>query len=1167
MSQVSVIPDVSGNFLVIDYSRPANSRVYRRPVRIIKPELTTFNIPVGDVGLRYGLKQALRELIEINVEVGIMEDINKITGEYEHSPPIKIHPSERNRLRVILGGNKAVFQIVRVNGRGMGGGFGQERVFKSAPPELYFDSTIYFEPDRKSLLFMPSGEEATCSYQYIYQTFGKVNGFKKLAGDYNKIQRWSRTEPPQYQTWLRHYARERNIEVLDYNIQTAVDKEVKSFETELYKVNITDIGEEERWSEEEIEKSMNVLDIIRWCMWAKINCYVVDYDGHYYMSYNHKQLAGQHPDVKTQKNRRSIVVKVRDNHAYFVKDADLKKSACARYETWRAEDFDEITQVDSKYDEEFQLIQDSKEVNNQEYWIHPYHTAKHQAEKDGIITRMAELDIDPLEIGWDRAFAKLGETNPYPHSRGCYKNNPPPTPQEILDDSGKTFYYGTDKLNGLISHLYHNYNKLPSDWKGGSMNGSTGHKIDRATYGNNKIMSRNTLPMYSDNLPHKDFIDSVKELLPDLDYSRLPTIKAVADEIFKKLKLDQSFWSMFNSNTRRAFFDNEIKPDNQVYKAEVETDYVWSVDISKAYTTAIKDYDLEWNVFDAVCDFEKYQGDFNPSYFYLVKEIGEGFPLKNQKEGLVLYHGCLLRHLLDKSLVEIKYFIKPIKRIHSSYFAPFVEECRNIARASDENISYKRLINTWVGGLKKPDKVNHFKFHTTPSETSITRAFYEGNIVSLLDKNTEFNEEYRFNEQPPLFLISKPSHEFNIQSGQPIRLAIIEKCNEMLYKLDCEMRSALRSPLKLCLTKTDALYYEALPPLVDDDLNYKPFDYSEFIQSVGERLDFDIRKENSIDKDDWVFREYRLQNEVRFHNWSWKNKIPINHKWDKKTGAKLIYRLINTLGGGWIEGEGGVGKTEYIKGFTEIVRRNKIRYRFLKCYYKSNEDPRAFEKLEEWRNHNPVFIRKLAPTNKACNNIGGETLHKGLGFPVLSVDVDDTTPAYYDRMCSILAGNGYSSPSTDYCVIDEISFMDGWSWSLIAALKRRVPRMKFLLSGDIKRQLPPIGEENRLFENAYVIKELVNFNKIQFNYNFRNGTSGNILWDDWSKHPERFIPDNDAPITARNLCWTNKKRKEIIGKLEDEVKKSGIPFTILERVWDDVWGGMFDDPDEDDYYN
>ena len=113
------------------------------------------------------------------------------------------------------------------------------------------------------------------------------------------------------------------------------------------------------------------------------------------------------------------------------------------------------------------------------YWIHPYHTIRHQAENYGIMTAMDELDINPFEIGWDKAYELLGQTNPY-----LYKKNPPPTPQEILDDSGKTFYLGTDKLNGLISHLYHNYNTKPD-----IMNGSTGHKIDRATYGKNKIMA------------------------------------------------------------------------------------------------------------------------------------------------------------------------------------------------------------------------------------------------------------------------------------------------------------------------------------------------------------------------------------------------------------------------------------------------------------------------------------------------------------------------------------------------------------------------------------------------------------------------------------------------------------------------------------------------------
>ena len=119
------------------------------------------------------------------------------------------------------------------------------------------------------------------------------------------------------------------------------------------------------------------------------------------------------------------------------------------------------------------------------------------------------------------------------------------------------------------------------------------------------------------------------------------------------------------------------------------------------------------------------------------------------------------------------------------------------------------------------------------------------------------------------------------------------------------------------------------------------------------------------------------------------------------------------------------------------------------------------------------------------------------------------------------------------------------------------------MSGDIKRQLPPISESWRFFEGAYVIKELANFNKIEFNYNFRTGLSGNILWDDWSLHPERFKVDNDAPITLLNICWTNKKRKEIINQLEDKIKTC-VPHKILTKTYDDdVWCGMFEE--EEDY--
>ena len=1177
IQKISVIPDVIGDFRVIDYSLPPQSRRYvKQGLRILRPELITINIS-NPRNIQTEIKSELTALIETAVQVGIDNDINLITGEYENSPPIKIEPEEIDRLPIILGGDRARFNIVRVNNTTTRA-FGAERVFKSAPPEIYYDRENYFEPDRKSLLFMDSGEEASCAYQYINQTFGKVNGFKKLARDYNTIKKWSRTTPPQYQAWLRQYSRERNIEVLDLNIQQAVDKEVKTFETELYSVNIVDIGKEENWTDEEKDKSMCVLDIIRWCMWAKINCYVIDFDGQYYMSYNHKQITEGHPDRKLRTNRHSIVVKVMDNHAYFVQNPDLKKSACHTYEKWRAEEFDAVP---SKKDFEERAGFDDLDNN---YWIHPYHTIRHQAENYGIMTAMDELDINPFEIGWDKAYELLGQTNPY-----LYKKNPPPTPQEILDDSGKTFYLGTDKLNGLISHLYHNYNTKPD-----IMNGSTGHKIDRATYGKNKIMARHTLPQYSENLPHEETIEELKELLPELDWSRLPTTKAIADEIFKGIEKPQTIWSMLNSNTRRAFFDSEIKPSNQVYKEELDRG-AWAVDISRAYTTAMDEYDLEWNIYDAVCQFEKYDGNFNPNYFYLVEELVDEFPLKQGEGKLMLYHGCLLRHLLGKGKVIIKQVIKPIRKLEKEYFKDFIKECQLVSKKSDDEISSKRLVNTFIGGLKNPDKISHFKFHLTESETSITRAFYKGEIVSMLDYNTEFNEQYRYTTDP-LYVISKPTTEYNIQTAQPIRLAIVDKINEMLYLLHKEVDRVLKEynilfstqeKLDLCLTKTDCLYYEEQGEIENDDIKYCPdpvsenhkqlrkewgwdeniyskgFPISELLDRADENLSFTIRREQPVSKDEWVFKEYKKQNQVLAKANYWKNTIPVNHRWDKDTGAKKIFKVINSLGGAWIEGEGGVGKTEFLKTFQAIMDRNRMRYRFQKCIHKHNENPRAFEDLEEWRQDNPCFAIKLAPTNKACNNIGGKTLHKGLGLPVMSVDIEDTTPAYFDKICNKIAGDGFSKPRYDYCVIDEISFMDGWEWSLIYALKRRIPELKFILCGDIIRQLPPVGEEWRDFYNAYVIKELVGFTKIKFNYNFRTGLSGNILWKEWSKHPERFIVDNSAPNTIRNICFTNLKRKQVISKLEDVVKKSGVEHLVLKKVYTDPWGGMFEE--EEDY--
>jgi hypothetical protein len=65
------------------------------------------------------------------------------------------------------------------------------------------------------------------------------------------------------------------------------------------------------------------------------------------------------------------------------------------------------------------------------------------------------------------------------------------------------------------------------------------------------------------------------------------------------------------------------------------------------------------------------------------------------------------------------------------------------------------------------------------------------------------------------------------------------------------------------------------------------------------------------------------------------------------------------------------------------------------------------------------------------------------------------------------------------------------------------------------------------------MKELSNYNKLELQYNFRRQTADtNTLWDKCANHPETFEV-REAPLTYRNLCWTNETRKQVIDKIQN----------------------------------
>lgn len=145
------------------------------------------------------------------------------------------------------------------------------------------------------------------------------------------------------------------------------------------------------------------------------------------------------------------------------------------------------------------------------------------------------------------------------------------------------------------------------------------------------------------------------------------------------------------------------------------------------------------------------------------------------------------------------------------------------------------------------------------------------------------------------------------------------------------------------------------------------------------------------------------------------------------------------LEGCFVTGEGGTGKTHLLK----IILR----------------------KLQEQEKR----VAVVAPTNKASLNIGGVTLNTFLG-----VDADDAQmkKSHYERF--------------DYVLVDEESMVSGDMWYRLNVIKRKHPKIRFIVAGDHK-QLPPVepNQKVRTYHKSDVVRYLVAHNRLVLEKNFR----------------------------------------------------------------------------------
>ena len=1138
-------------------------------------ETITFDFYPTGVGMANPVEDIKEELIEAVVnKLEIMK--NKGLGEFliqfEGSPPVIIEIDDldewvRNSWDE-FGGVDASFYISRVdNVNHLGNRSANEvqytKIFLSAPSGLANDTCKYFEPDSDNLLtFDWEGRkvDASCGFQYFYQVFSrnsKRNKFVKVGEkreakvpdgtrfdcSFRKIRWYCDNNPPQYEDWYVLFKEFVNKNGFD-KIQ-AVSEDLIPILEQVKEIKIVDLRSPVYNSLDALN-SMTILDIVKLSMWMRLNLVVFDDRDNLVLAYSREnEYHAKHNGTdKGWKNgdAGNIIVKIKDNHGWFVEQGDKVKLQFSAHGNHGFGGFYPAQKSQPDWQKKKKEV--APEIGEKDYKITKHPKARFR--QDELLYDFRDcVPENPTPEDW--AEARRQQEEPY-----C-KSSPPPTPEELISmmNEPNIYYVGKSKLNGLVDYLQRYHNIKPNSVRGLTT------AIHKATYNELKLRAYHQHPNIKYK-PHPEWdgdvagengyqskdgktwiaeldssdeeddfidlrqkerecIDKWKEDYPELKAYPIPHPSVMGAAVLNSCEID--CFSCFNLGMKKIFFENEIKPDFRTFSSNKVS--AFSLDFSKAYTNALKLMDCEWSVFDAIDEPTLFK-EFDENCFYLCNELESGYPYKGLKDkGLALYHGCLLRHLKGK--VEPVFQIKSFKTLKPDAFSKFTEKCYELAGDGSDNIvSAKVLVNTAIGELKRKGGIKDYKLYINSDVIQLTKHLASGcPVVSLDDK-----PRWRGSS----FMSAKASQTHHFLTGQPIRLQVIDRINELNLLLDRAVRTSLKglSP-KVVMTKTDALYYEY--PSTDKSIT------DGLADKVNELLPdgYDVKLEHTEVEIDWDEETYNKQLPVQKFRRNWRKVKTYKEAWDKKEGADEIIKFGWDNGGLLGSGEAGTGKTEIIKRIDSLTERNWIKLRWIRAFYKIVKGDEAPVFIKEWMKSNILNIKKYAPTNKACNNIGGLTLHRGLGLQVLGGDIDegdiddeeeeDKTEDLNGRMMRVISKMGANIP--DIIIVDEISMMGGDAWSLLSYIKFRYPEIKFFLFGDIKRQLAPVGEEGRKFDNTAVLKELTNFNKVNLSYNFRRNGDNNELWDDWSLRPKSFKVD-DKPINERNLCWTNKTRKRVI---------------------------------------
>ena len=202
----------------------------------------------------------------------------------------------------------------------------------------------------------------------------------------------------------------------------------------------------------------------------------------------------------------------------------------------------------------------------------------------------------------------------------------------------------------------------------------------------------------------------------------------------------------------------------------------------------------------------------------------------------------------------------------------------------------------------------------------------------------------------------------------------------------------------------------------------------------------------------------------------------------------LINQILDRRISANIDGRGGTGKTTLINGLQAEMKKRSLKY------------------------------ESLAPTNVACLLVGGTTMHKF---------------ALSNTITSLKGARG-KERQLDYIFLDEVSMVSETFYKYFLALKKALPKTRFILSGDFEQCLPVKDRVSKTcdYKNSHALHDLCNGNRIQLSTCRRSNREYFDLTAP-SNIPNLKKQDFENAFVGMHVCFTNIKRKEVNATMMD----------------------------------